>query len=436
MNASTPRFDTLADWLKWQEGLHFTSIELGLSRCTAVAKELGLLTPPFEVISVAGTNGKGSSVTMLNNILSAAGYKTGAYMSPHLIRYNERIRVAGLEIDDQTICESFERIDQARGNISLTFFEFGTLAALDVFHQQEIDIAILEVGLGGRLDAVNILDANVSLVTCIALDHEYWLGKDRESIAREKAGIYRSARPAICSDPNPPHTLIDYADEINADLKLLNRDFHYNSHADNWDWYCGGHSYKGLPKPCHYSEHQLTNASGVLMAVQSLPDSFLVKEEAIHEGLSQFQLAGRFQRLSGEPEIILDVAHNQQAATILANSLSELPNQGDTYVIIGMLSDKDHTAVFTELGRIASSWHIVELDSPRATETNVLLDGLKALNNTKPVSTFENMGGAFAEVIQQAKAGDRILITGSFLTVGAAINVLTSEPYQDRWSLN
>ncbi len=424
MSTEKPRFDNLQDWLKWQEGLHFTSIELGLDRCKAVANKLDLLSPTFKVISVAGTNGKGSSVTMLDNILSEAGYKTGSYMSPHLIRYNERIRVAGIEIDDDTLCDSFSRIDAARGKISLTFFEFGTLAALDIFRNEQIDIAILEVGLGGRLDAVNILDADVALVTSIALDHEFWLGKNRESIAREKAGIFRHKKPAACSDPNPPHTLIEYADSIGADLNLLGRDFQFEFTEDSWDWKTQLIEYKNLPKPCAYNRSQMANASGVLMALSCLPENFEISDTAIHEGLKQFQLNGRFQRITGDTEIILDVAHNQQAARIFAENLNRLNCAGDTHVVIGMLSDKDHTAVFAELDDIASSWRIVELDSPRATETSILLEELEKLENKKPVSTFSTMSAALDDVLTKVKKTDRIVITGSFLTVGAAINEL------------
>lgn len=424
MNRPKARFDNLDDWLSWQEGLHFTSIELGLDRCKTVASKLDLLSPDFTVISVAGTNGKGSSVTMLNNILSTAGYHTGAYMSPHLVRYNERIRVDGQEIDDETLCESFTRIDQARGKISLTFFEFGTLAAIDIFQSQEIDVAIMEVGLGGRLDAVNILDADIALVTSIALDHQFWLGKDRESIAREKAGIFRSNRPAICSDPNPPKTLINYASELQADLSILGRDYVYSQTRDSWDWNTSKHEYKNLPRPCLYNRYQTSNAAGVMMALESLPEHFTISEHAIHQGLKQFQLAGRFQRIEGEVEIILDVAHNQQAATILAENIQALDCSGKTHVVIGMLSDKDHTAVFTALDTIADSWWIVELDSPRATETSILIDELQKLGSGKPVQTYSDMATALDDVMNLTAKQDRIVITGSFLTVGAAMHEL------------
>lgn len=219
-NRSGIRFQTLTEWLEWQESLHFTAIDLGLDRCLSVAEKLELLAPRHTVISVAGTNGKGSSAKMLESILRASGYKTGCYTSPHLIRYNERVQINGEEVSDDKLCESFNRIDRARGNISLTYFEFGTLAALDIFQHAEVDVAILEVGLGGRLDAVNCVDADAALVTSIDIDHVDWLGSDRESIGREKAGIYRASAPAICSDSNPPKSLLKYAENLGASLFL------------------------------------------------------------------------------------------------------------------------------------------------------------------------------------------------------------------------
>lgn len=426
MSNTNPRFNTLKDWLTWQEGLHFTSIELGLDRCKMVAENLGLLEPEYTVISVAGTNGKGSSVTMLNNILIEAGYRTGSYMSPHLTRYNERIRVGGIEVDDATICESFARIDDARGKITLTFFEFGTLAALDIFRQQKIDIAILEVGLGGRLDAVNILDADVALVSSIALDHEFWLGKDRETIAREKAGIFRGDKPAVCSDPNPPKSLLAYANELGTDLSVLGQAYHYQTGDGDWQWSSGERVHSALPKPCAYNRYQIQNASGALMALKKLPDHFSISEEAIRKGLEKFQLDGRFQVIEDDVTIVMDVAHNKNAASILAANLLDMPSQGKTHILIGMLNDKDHKAVFGELAKVADNWRIVELSSPRATETQLLLDDLKEAGNSKPVSSFSGISEALEDVYKEAVKGDRIIITGSFLTVGAAIEHMQS----------
>lgn len=417
-----PRFDVLDDWLKWQEKLHFTSIELGLDRCKAVAKRMGLLKPEHTVISIAGTNGKGSSATMLKSIFQAAGYKTGCYMSPHLIRYNERIRLNGMEVDSDLICESFARIDAARKNISLTYFEFGTLAALDIFSKSDIDIAILEVGLGGRLDAVNVMDADVALVSSIALDHQFWLGKDRESIAREKAGIFRSQKPAICSDPNPPHTLIDYADDIEAKLFRLGQDFSINIGANTWHWQCGDVEFKDLPRPVELSDFQIQNASGVLKVLHCLAETHPVTEAHIQQGLTNFQLQGRFQTLSEHPKVIVDVAHNQQAARVLAENLASMPIEGKTHFVIGMLNDKDHKAVFKEFTPHADSITILDLESARATDNHVLYDDLMELGYDGDVQCEEDFSRVIMRLLSQCTNDDRIMITGSFLTVGSALS--------------
>ena len=280
------RFNTLDEWLRWQEELHFTSIELGLDRCNQVAGNMGLLNPDYKVISVAGTNGKGSSVTMLQSILKNAGYNTGCYISPHLIRYNERISINGEEVSDEILCASFNRIDRARGNISLTYFEFGTLAALDIFQRADIDIAVLEVGLGGRLDAVNCVDADVALITSIDIDHENWLGYDREAIGREKAGIIRSSSPAVCSDTNPPDSIISYARELGTELRILNRDFSHEISRDTWSWRSRERQIENLPFPALYNSTQTVNASGVLMVLDSMAEICPVSDDAIRSGLT------------------------------------------------------------------------------------------------------------------------------------------------------
>lgn len=424
---SKGRFTRLADWLNWQEGLHFKSIELGLDRCRTVASTMELLEPDFAIISVAGTNGKGSSVAMLDSILTAAGYKTGCYTSPHLIHYNERVRINRKQVSDDTLIEAFARIDQARGNISLTYFEFGTLAALDIFKREGIDMAILEVGLGGRLDAVNILDADVALVSTIALDHEYWLGKNRESIALEKAGIFRPDTPAVCSDPNPPRSLVRRAQELNTPLDLLDQDYKYVAKSKSWDWKTLNVEMNDLPMPCPYNYYQIQNAAGVLRALRHLNDTHPVSEEAIHKGLQQVQFPGRFQVFPGEVQIIMDVAHNQNAAHILAENIKRLGNVGKTHILIGMLNDKDHQAVFRELQSITDSWHILELDSERKTSSDVLLQELDNMEDTKPRNVHQKINSAFMYIKQHAELGDQIVVTGSFLTVGAAMRYLNRD---------
>ncbi len=291
------RFNTLEQWLTWQESLHFTAIELGLERCRRVANNMSLLKPAYNVISVAGTNGKGSSVTMLDLILRDAGYRVGRYLSPHLLKYNERISVNGVDVSDEELCESFDRIDRARGDISLTYFEFGTLAALDIFRQQDVDIALLEVGLGGRLDAVNILDADAALISSIDLDHQQWLGDNRESIGREKAGIFRNKSPAVCSDPKPPQSILDCANALGTPLYLSGVDFHFFTKGDRWELQSEEKTYSDLPRPMQYSDFQLQNASGVIMLLEKIKNKYPVGDDNIKNGMGNFRLNGRMQML-------------------------------------------------------------------------------------------------------------------------------------------
>lgn len=425
--ANSVRFNSLDEWLRWQESLHATEIELGLDRCRQVAENLGLLQPPYAVISVAGTNGKGSSVGMLDSILRKSGYQVGCYTSPHLIRYNERIQINGKEASDLALCHAFERINTARGDISLTYFEFGTLAALELCRQAGVDIAVLEVGLGGRLDAVNILDADAALVTAIDLDHQNFLGDTRELIAVEKAGIFRAGRPAVCSDPNPPATLRDYATDIGACLTVYGSDFRTEQHSDNWDWIAEDGQWTGLPYPDPFNSCQIQNAAGVLMVLRQLQERFPVSADAVRQGLARFRVNGRFQILPGELQYVLDVAHNVQAARTLLQNLRHVPSDGRTHVIIGMLRDKDRRGVFEVLNEVADSWHTISLVNSRGTEAKLLTQELQDLNTGKPVTTHATMNAALAVVRAEAAPADRVLITGSFLTVGAALKLLEAK---------
>ena len=418
------RYQTLWEWLEWQEGLHFTAIDLGLDRCMTVAKKLELLSPSYPVISVAGTNGKGSSVKMLDSILQAAGYKTGCYTSPHLIRYNERVQINGKEVADEEFCNSFNRIDQARGEISLTYFEFGTLAALDIFQRSGVDVAILEVGLGGRLDAVNCIDADAALVTSIDIDHEDWLGSDRDSIGLEKAGIYRSTAPAICSDPNPPESILNYAQSLDINLFLHNKDYYYDVGEDSWSWHSNEITINNLPKPTLYNESQVQNAAGVIMLLSTIRDRLTVDSDAIRKGIQDFKLAGRFQVVPDIAQIVLDVAHNRQAANLLVKNLKQLPAAAKTHVLVGMLKDKDHLAVFKELSEISDYWHIVTLYDQRGIDSLELASKLRKIEKNKPIACYNNTAEALSYIRSIVKPEDRIVVTGSFLTVGAAIGQL------------
>ncbi len=423
-NKNRLRFKTLNKWLKWQEGLHFTAIELGLERCRRVANNMGLLNSSYNVISVAGTNGKGSSIALLDCILRNAGYKVGRYTSPHLLRYNERICINGEQVTDTELCESFDRIDRARGDISLTYFEFGTLAALDLFRQHDVQLAILEVGLGGRLDAVNILDADVSLITSIDIDHQEWLGNDRESIAREKAGIFRNLSPAICSDPNPPKSLLDCSKALGTPISLLGRDYQFSYSDTSWTWRSKDMCLEGLPRPMKYCNFQIQNASGVLMVLANIQDEYPVSIENIKHALGSFRLSGRFQIIPGDIPKILDVAHNRESIKALVENLKMVSCQGKTHIILGMLKGKEHRQVIKELEVVADSWHFVSIPHERGIEAKKLASEFRAINKSKDVSEYSSMREALDKIRKLSMPDDRIVITGSFYTVGAAIQYL------------
>lgn len=421
------RFNRLEKWLEWQESLHFTAIELGLERCKRVADNMGLLKPTYNVISVAGTNGKGSSITLLDKILRDAGYKIGRYTSPHLLKYNERICINGENVSDTELCESFDRIDRARGDISLTYFEFGTLTALDLFRQHNVELALLEVGLGGRLDAVNVLDADVALITSIDIDHQQWLGNDRESIAREKAGIFRNKAIAVCSDSNPPQSLLNCAAALGTPLSIAGRDYQYSSNDDSWSWESKDLSLRDLPRPMQYCDFQLQNAAGVLMVLDKIQHEYPVSKENIAQGLNSFRIDGRMQIIPGEVTKILDVAHNSQSVKVLVENLNVIPCVGQTHILVGMLKDKDHGEVLKVLSEVADTWSVVTLAQERGSEAKMLLSDLSSLGIEENITEFKNVDDALTSLHQTSKSGDRIVITGSFLTVGEALRKLNEK---------
>jgi dihydrofolate synthase/folylpolyglutamate synthase len=426
------RFNTLEDWLTWQETLHSTEIELGLERTAEVLTRLKLNHPNFTLITVAGTNGKGSSVAMLEAILLAAGYQVGSYTSPHLLQYNERIKLNGEPVNDAMLCAAFERIDQARlkaPEISLSYFEFGTLAAIDILHRSGVDIAILEVGLGGRLDAVNVLDADVALITALDVDHPDWLGADRETIAREKAGIMRAGRPAVCADPLPPASLLKHAAELGTPLSLIQRDF-FITQQDvqqdvQWDWQGADQVWRGLPLPALPGAFQLHNAAGMLAALEALAGKYPVDRAAICQGLRSVRLPGRFQVLPGMPVRILDVAHNAQSAQALAENLQRLPCRGRTHMVFSMLADKDIATVTAHLKPLVDCWYLAPLEVPRAAS----LPQLQAALQGEVVTVFDNVVLAYKAAYQAAcnaaletsENEDRIVVCGSFHTVAAVL---------------
>jgi len=424
LTALPPRFQTLAAWLAWQEGLHVREIDLDLDRVRRVFERLDLQPPHYCVISVGGTNGKGSSVAMLDAILRAAGYQTATYTSPHLMRYNERIHVGGTAVSDAQLCAAFQRVDDAREGVSLTYFEFGTLAALDIFARGDLDVAVLEVGLGGRLDAVNLVAADAALIAAIGIDHVEWLGPDREAIAREKAGIFRPGRAAICSDREAPGTLVGYADRIGAPLHQLGREYDFEIQNPGWEWRSRSRTIHALPWPSLRGDYQVQNAAGVLMALEVLSARIPVTVDAMRQGLSQVRLAGRFQVVPGPLEYVLDVAHNPQAAGVLGATLRRLPAKGETHAIIGMLKDKDSAGIFAELADLVEHWHLVRLPGVRGSSGRRLALALNPFAAANRIAVHEDIDAAFAAVSGCAKRGDRVLVTGSFLTVAGVMRRL------------
>lgn len=414
MNSSA-RFQTLDQWLRWQEGLHPRTIDLGLERVARVAARLQCLQPAATVITVAGTNGKGSAVALLVAILMRAGYRVGSYTSPHLLRYNERVRLQGEPVADETLCAAFDRVDHARAGDSLTYFEFGTLAALDILRRQRLDVALLEVGLGGRLDAVNIVDGDAALVTSIGLDHTDWLGKDREAIGREKAGIFRAGRPAVCCDSQPPASLRAAADERGASWHCLGEDFKLVERGRGWHWQGGGRPYRDLPRPALAGAHQLANAAGVLMVLQLLEQRLPVDRSAIEAGLRWLRLPGRIERIAGTVEQVLDVSHNVAAALALVDTLRHAPVVGETHAVIGMMADKDIEAFVRALQPLVSRWYPVGLAVERAASAAQMEQRIAGVSDATAVTRCDSM----AQVPERLRPrrGDRVLVCGSFYTV-------------------
>jgi len=416
------RFTSLSAWLTWQETLHPNAIDLGLERVRIVAQRMHLLQPPYALIAVGGTNGKGSTVAMLEAILFAAGYRVGAYTSPHLLRYNERVRVNGIEASDTQLCAAFARVDAARGDTSLTYFEFGTLAALDIFAHAKLDVAVLEVGLGGRLDAVNVLDADVALVTSVALDHTEWLGADRDSIAREKAGIYRAGRPALFGETDVPRSLQQHAHDIGATLYRYGTDFGARPAANAWSWWGLGKERHALVLPALRGPHQLQNAAGVLMALELLAARVPVTQAQIRTGLLTVALPGRFQVLPGPVTRIYDVAHNPHGARALAQTLRTHPCNGRTFAVCGMLRDKDISATVAELGGLVDAWYVAPVSSLRSASADDLAAAVRAAAAGKPVVACPDIAAAQQQALADARDGDRIVVFGSFYTVAAALS--------------
>jgi len=417
------RFARLDAWLDWQQSAHPRAIDLGLERVARVLARTGWRGARQPVITVGGTNGKGSCVALLEAMLRGGGYRVGAFTSPHLVDYRERIRINGTWVSEASLVAAFERIADALGSDSLTFFEFNTLAALLTFETAAPDVVVLEVGLGGRLDAVNVVDADVAVVVSVGLDHMDWLGPDLESIGREKAGIFRPGRPAICGMPAPPRSLREVADMQGARLRLRGRDFRGVERADGaWDYYDDHGALAGLPAPALEGVAQVGNAATALAALRELAAQLPLSRAAIEAGLRQVQLQGRFQRVAGAAGIewVFDVAHNPDAAAVLAESLARIPARGRTLAVCGMLADKDVPTVLGALRDQVDRWFAATTDGLRGLDAAELASrGAAAGIAMIPAGSVHQAMDLAASV---ARAGDRIVVFGSFHTVGPALS--------------
>ncbi len=418
---------TVAAWLAYLETLHPKAIALGLSRVRAVAARLdATITCP--VVTVTGTNGKGSTCAMLEAILRSAGYRVGLYTSPHLLRYHERVRVNGVEATDAELLDAFGAVEDARRattdaqgqRILLTYFEFGTLAALWLFARAGLEALVLEVGLGGRLDAVNIIDADVAVLTSVDIDHVEYLGFERESIGREKAGIFRRGKPAVCGDRDPPASVVAVAAAEGAILHVAGRDFDHVAEGTQWR-YRGQRERFGLPYPALRGRYQLGNAAVVLATLDLLHHRLPVSAGALRDGLLNVVLPGRFEVLAGRPTIVLDVAHNPHAARALAEALGDMGYHPETFAVCGMLADKDIACVIAGIRARVDHWYVASLPGPRGATATQMRDALlQAGVAPGEVRTFEVMEEAVAAARADAGEADRIVVFGSFLTVAAA----------------
>ncbi len=419
---------TLPQWLSLLETRHPSAIDLGLERVAQVKERLAI---GFDcpVITVGGTNGKGSTCAMLESILLRAGYHVGMYTSPHLIDFNERVRINGEMADDAALMAAFARVEAARGEVSLTYFEFTTLAALLLFADAGLDAVILEVGLGGRLDAVNVIDADVAVVTSIDIDHAAYLGDTREKIGFEKAGIFRAGKTAICADPVPPRSLVEHAEAIGADLWLFDRDFNFTGDKQQWNY--GGRNQRrnALGYPALRGANQLLNASAALAALEALRERLPVGAQEVRSGLVLVDLPGRFQVMPGQPLVILDVAHNPHAAATLAQNLRQMAFHPYTYAVFGAMRDKDIAGIIAAIGERIDHWCLTDLPLPRAAaaaeiEQLLLAGGFTPSDQPKSersVRCFPDPAAAYADALKRAGQNDRIVVFGSFVTVAGAL---------------
>lgn len=412
---------TLAQWLEYQQGLHAQTIELGLTRVREVADRLGLADIETLRVVVAGTNGKGSSIAMLEAIYLASGYRVGCYTSPHLHDYCERVRVNGVAVSESAFCDVFAAIEQIRGTVPLTYFEYGTLAALQILRSHNLDILLLEVGLGGRLDAVNVVDCDLALITQIDIDHRDWLGNTREEIGAEKAGIMRAGRPVVCADRNRPASVGLYARKVGAIEFRLGDQFNFYDDPAEPDWLMqvDGAELR-LPRPALIGSWQTENAAAVVQVVELLQSYLPVSLEKIADGLRAVVLPGRFECRSGPPTMVLDVAHNPQACRALANELKKIKPVGKRIAVVGMLADKDCAACLEPLLGLVDGWYLASLNESRGALASHLQEVLEGLNCLAPMVLCDSVPQALQLAGASARSGDQLVVFGSFHTVAAA----------------
>jgi dihydrofolate synthase/folylpolyglutamate synthase len=416
--------ETLDGWLDYIESQHPSSIALGLDRVLTVKAALRQ-QKTCPLIIVGGTNGKGSTCAMIERILLCAGYHVGLYTSPHLLCYNERVRVDGVLVDDAVLCKAFQSVEHAREGIPLTYFEFGTLAAWEVFSECELDAVILEVGLGGRLDAVNAYDADCSVIVSVDLDHMDYLGTTRDQIGYEKAGIFRAKKTAICGDINPPDSLIRYALAIDARLQLIGQDFSFRVEDSQWQYAGLNGKRSGLAYPALRGRHQLTNASCALAALDALQCDLPVVMQDVRRGLLEVELTGRFQVVPGRPSIVLDVAHNPHAAGVLARNLGDMAYHPETWAVFGAMSDKDIAGIIAALKERITQWLPCDLGTARSAKASWISHMLAEQGLSFPAGHFSSPRDAFRYAQEHAGEDDRILVFGSFLTVADAMRSLS-----------
>ena len=414
---------SLVEWLEWQSTLHPSAIDLGLDRCRRVRDAMGLDAVEVPRIVVAGTNGKGSCVGFLESMLSAAGLRTGAYTSPHLSRYNERVRIGVQPVSDAALVEAFERVDAARGDVSLTFFEFGTLAAADIIERARVDVTIMEIGLGGRLDAVNAFEPDVSLITAIGVDHRAWLGDDRESVGREKAGIMRTAVPCVIGERSPPASVVDRARAVGAPCRILGRDYGFRRGSDHWAWWGDGRTVEGLPPPGPAGSHQVDNAAACLAALSALSPRVRLSDDAVRTGIANARVAGRLEWLDAPERVLVDVAHNPLGAEALAAYLASFRPRPRRRAVCGVLGDKDAGAMLRALLSEIDAWYFASLPGLRGRDAQELAGELPG---AVPGLAFDSVEAAFTAALEGRSEHEEVVVFGSFVTVERVLRLATS----------